>query len=512
MLRRATAAVIMLAFMVQLAGCYKNSTAYVSTSTAQNGKDNRFIGVTTHDAEYVRFDAPAVINAGRVIGRVHGAPYEIDVDDVQYFWVKRREVDGTKTAIAVLGAALGAVVIAGSLGGGSDPPQRTTTTQAESCPFVYSWDGSQWVFDAEPYGGAVSRGLERDDYTELEHLRPDDGLYRLMVRNELEETQHTNLAELWVADHSPDISLASDVFGKLYTLRDPQPPISATNGQGHDLLPWLRADDKLIWEPQPVAGADPSMREEVVLTFAKPPGAKRVKLITRAATAFWGSHMILEMLELRGSRLDQWYADVDNGMAESMALYQWNLREELYALKVSVEEPDGWAVRGMIPGGGPFITEKRVVVLDVSRVAGDEIRIRLRPPIGFWALNAFALDASPDEAIHMTKLAPKEAHDADGNDLRSVLTQLDDAYHVMPEIGDVAYLTFDVPAAAPSMKRTVFLHTSGWYRVHVDASGTPNVAGLEQIFDVPGGAARLAAERYAEWLAASSSSVGSEWQ
>jgi hypothetical protein len=67
-----------------------------------------------------------------------------------------------------------------------------------------------------------------------------------------------------------------------------------------------------------------------------------------------------------------------------------------------------------------------------------------------------------------------------------------------------------VPAAAPSMRRTVFLHTSGWYRIHLEGSGTPNVAGLEQIFDVPGGAARLSAERYAEWRASSRTAEGSD--
>ena len=30
---------------------------------------------------------------------------------------------------------------------------------------------TQYVFDAEPYGGAIARGLEKDDYSELGHLR-----------------------------------------------------------------------------------------------------------------------------------------------------------------------------------------------------------------------------------------------------------------------------------------------------------------------------------------------------
>jgi hypothetical protein len=71
----------------------------------------------------------------------------------------------------------------------------------QSCPFVYSWDGSQYVFDAEPYGGAITRGLEKDDFTQLEQLREQDGLYRLKMVNEVDETQLTNLTELWVVDH-----------------------------------------------------------------------------------------------------------------------------------------------------------------------------------------------------------------------------------------------------------------------------------------------------------------------
>jgi hypothetical protein len=508
MLRRATAIVMLFAFAAHLAGCYKNSTISISPNAARSGRDSRFVGVTTRNAEYVRFDVPAVINAGRITGRVHGAPYEIDADSVQYFWVERRQFDGTKTALAVIGAGVAAVVVAVA-SGGSDEPPPPPPPQTESCPFIYSWDGSQWVFDAEPYGGAISRGLERDDYAELEHLRPEDKRYRLMVRNELEETQHTNLTELWIADHSPDVSIAADVFGGLYTLRDLEPPLAASDGQGRDLLPWLRADDKLIWEPEPVAGDDPSLRQEIVMTFPKPHGATRVKLVARAATALWGSHMILEMLGLRGNELAQWYANVDNGLSEAAALFTWNLREELYALQVAVEEPSGWVVRGMLPGGGPFISENRVVVLDVSRVQGDRVRIRLRPPVGFWALNSFALDATPDEQIHVTRLTPASAQDARGNDLRSMLSHTDDSYHVMSAIGDVAYLDFAAPAPVPGTKRTVFLHTRGWYRVHLETSGEPNLASLGQVFDMPGGATQLSAERYAEWLAATRTGEGS---
>ena len=71
------------------------------------------------------------------------------------------------------------------------------------------------------------------------------------------------------------------------------------------------------------------------------------------------------------------------------ALFAWEVREQLYALKIYVEEPTGWEVRGILPGTGPFISKDRIVLLDVSRVQGDQLRIRIHPPAGFWALNSF---------------------------------------------------------------------------------------------------------------------------
>ncbi|NIM50207.1 MAG: hypothetical protein GTN62_07685 [Gemmatimonadales bacterium] len=500
--RRAIAVVVLFAFMAQLTGCYKQSTLQIPPDHPRARYDP-IVGIVTRQGEHVRFDPPAAVVDGRVVGQADGTLYEFDLSEVERLWVERRTLDGGRTAtavVAVVGVAVGVALLLGAFDSGDQAPRAPAPApEAESCPFVYSWDGGRYVFDAEPYGGAISRGLERDDYAELEHLRPVDGLYRLMVRNELAETQHTNLIELWVADHRPGVSIAADALGGLHTLRSPEPPLAARDSHDRDLLPWLRADDQLIWEPAPVASDYPSLRQEIVITFAKPPGAERVKLVARVATGFWGSHMIREMLELRGRGLAQWYATIDKETSEAEALYRWIIREELYALQIAVEEPSGWVVRGLLPGGGPFVSEDRVVVLDVSRVPGDRLRVRVRPPLGFWALNSFALDATPDEEVLVTRLAPLEARGADGSDLRSVLSRADDSYHVMPTIGDAAHLTFAAPAPVPSMERTVFLHSSGWYRIHLKARGEPDLAALGQIFDVPGGAARLAAERYAEW-------------
>ena len=74
---------------------------------------------------------------------------------------------------------------------------------------------------------------------------------------------------------------------------------------GHDLLPWLRATDRLIWEPPALPDANGNLQDDIVMTFPKPAGATQAKLVANAATGLWGSYMIKKMVELRGRDLER---------------------------------------------------------------------------------------------------------------------------------------------------------------------------------------------------------------
>jgi len=235
-----------------------------------------------------------------------------------------------------------------------------------------------------------------------------------------------------------------------------------------------------------------------VLTFPKPHGATRARLVARVSTGMWGSHMIREMLALRGSAVHDWYAAIDSSRAAQDSLRMWNIQEELYVLKLDVDEAGAWHPRALLPGGGPFIAETRVTPLDVSRATGDSLRLRIRPPSGFWALNSFAVsydDETPPVAVDT--LAPVSARTRDGHDVLADISHPDDRYYAMPTTTDRAIVTFRAPAPRPGTERSIFLHTRGYYRLHLDERGTPALAELQRIESQPDGAARLAAELYA---------------
>ena len=459
----------------------------ISPSEVKNVGE-RVIGATMIDGGDMRFDdLGGYVRSDTVFAMQKGEPVRLPMDQVQRLWV--RKSDPGKTALAVIGVLGGAFLITAAI----------AAATKESCPFVYSWDGSRYVFDAEPYGGAISRGLERNDYGRLENLRPDGGLYKLLVTNEVNETQMTNMMELWVVDHAPGARVLPDLKGGLHVVGRSVPPASAVDQEGRDLRPWLATTDRSIWESIAVADADGGLRDEIVLTFPKPPEMKSARLITNVATGIWGSHMIRAMLELRGRDVGAWYARVDGGTHSRDSLLAWDLREELYHLRIEVQEPNGWQTRGVLPGGGPFIAEDRLLPLDLSRVQGDWVRLRIRPPRGFWALNSFALEYGDARPATVDTLRPVTATDARWGDVLPTLGASDDQYYVMPYTGDHGYLTFNAPAARPGLERTVLLHTRGYYRLHLPIGGAADTATLNRLSFVPGAAARFAAQQFSRW-------------
>jgi hypothetical protein len=488
--RQWTAILLTAALFLLNSGCMVNKVQKLNTSQVKQPQQEHLVGVTTKAGQEVGFDPPGgTVNRDNIEAKVKSVPYTIAIQDVQRLWVERRGVSAVRTigltvAIAVVAIGTLAAVVAAT---------------KRSCPFVYSWDGSQYVFDAEPYGGAITRGLERDDYSALDHLREQNGLYRLRLTNEVDETQYTNLMELWVVDHARGSRVVSDENGTLRSYTQIQELSAARDRYGNDLLLWLRAADRKIWEPDAVAGPDGSLRQEVVLTFPKPAGATQATLIANAATGLWGSNMIKTMVELHGRDTAAWLASLDKDPAGIAAIHAWGEREGTYRLPIEVEETGGWVVRGALPNGGPLLAEERAIPLDVSRVRGDRLRIRLRPPVGYWAFNSFAAAYGSGEAVKIRRVAANSARTSGGKDILKDLAAADDRYYPMPDNTDEAEITFRAPARKAGLDRTVFLHSRGWYQLHLRDTGDPDLVTFGKILTVPGAAVQFAADRFAEW-------------
>lgn len=372
----------------------------------------------------------------------------------------------------------------------------------ESCPFIYSYNGESFVFDGEPYGGATMSSLQRTDYSELEHLRTVDGQYRLMLTNEVDETQHTDSLDLLVVDHPRQARAVLDLAGQPHCFQNLSKLSGARDETGKDLLIWLEETDDRGWNPDldhfSVQDSLLDTRNHITLEFPRPEVSEDLYLVSNVGTGQWGSHMIRVMLGMRGNTIDEFYTKINTIPEYQDQLRQWNEREELFLLGVEVEVGDHWEERATLHGGGPFVSENRALPLDLTGVTGDTIRLRVHPPIGFWRFNSFHL-AWGETAASVVKADLMSAVNEKGLDVSSLLEAEDQVYLDFPTTQEYAEIVFAAPTLDPEKDRTVFAVTSGWYGIHLYNDGPPEAESLMRLTYEPGYVVRRAMIEYRQY-------------
>ncbi len=140
-----------------------------------------------------------------------------------------------------------------------------------SCPFLYTWNGEEYVFVKDVMwrsalgmplgimGGKTAYAFPdiSQEYIKIpgELLKPDNGLYRLNITEELWEAVYFDKAQLIAVDHPADVNFYVDerftlppFSGReLYHVDEKHLPKAVYDGQGNNLLTFVeKKDDRYI--------------------------------------------------------------------------------------------------------------------------------------------------------------------------------------------------------------------------------------------------------------------------
>jgi len=140
-----------------------------------------------------------------------------------------------------------------------------------SCPFLYTWNGKEYVFVKDmmwrsalgmPLGimaedTKYAFGDASREYLKIpgEMLQPKEGVYSLQITSELWETMYYDELFLVAVDHPESLDIYVDEkFApppfpglELFTIKHQNLPVSAYDDSGNDLLPYInKKDDEYI--------------------------------------------------------------------------------------------------------------------------------------------------------------------------------------------------------------------------------------------------------------------------
>ena len=335
-----------------------------------------------------------------------------------------------------------------------------------SCPFIYTFNGKDYIFTGEIFSGATQPGLERDDYLLLPSNASTDKTYKIKITNEVHEIQSVNFAELLIFDHPENTSVLIDKNGIPYSFNKPISPVEAKSTGNKNILPLVINRDTLIYSGNETKIGKDGI-DEVVMKFIKPENAESSRLIIRAKNSFWLDVLISKLHKLFGERYNSYSLKEEKTSGDK--LRKWLLEQNI-PLSVYIEKNGRWEFIDYFNIAGPMALRDEIMPINLKGINSDTIKIKLKTGFLFWEIDYAGMDFSKNEEMKPVAVPVKTAIDNNNLDIRGLLINRDNGYYVQKQTGDAAVLTFDKPLQGEST-RSVFLHTRGYYKILREQTG-----------------------------------------
>ena len=375
-----------------------------------------------------------------------------------------------------------------------------------SCPYLYVWNGERFEFVTDFLGGGEMGHLDApgtyntpdpDEYVRIDgdRLKPRNGRYELRITNELEEALFVDHLQLIAVAHprgvevfpNEGLTVPPPRF-KLYSTRNAQPPLSAVDEHGHDVLPRIAHVDRQYpddFKIHQIRG----YADEHTLTLQLNKTAGRTLLLMTGWTDYaWSS--------------DNLAASQSGKSLQLPALQVKDKRGQWRTVIENVGIPVGRPQTIVVDLTGKFLSDSREVrIVTNMRIYWDQILVdtsagnfptqltRLTPSVADLRWRGFSLEHSPDTRQPMTYDYKKVSFTSPWKvmtgrytregDVRELLQTSDDMF-VISRPGDELILSFaadKLPALPEGWTRTFLLYADGFSKEMDVNSASPDQVG-----------------------------------
>ncbi|HEX3185761.1 MAG TPA: FG-GAP-like repeat-containing protein [Pyrinomonadaceae bacterium] len=375
-----------------------------------------------------------------------------------------------------------------------------------SCPYLYVWNGERFEFVTDFLGGGEMGHLDApgsynmpdpDEYVRIDgdRFKPRNGHYDLRITNELEEALFLDHVELIAVAHPRAVEVypnegltAPPPKFKLFATRNAQPPLSAIDEQGHDVLPRIARVDRQYpddFKLHQIRG----FADEHTLTLGLNKHDGRTLLLLTGWTDYaWSS--------------DNLAASQSGKSLQLPALQVKDKRGQWQTVIENIGIPVGRPQTIVVDLTGKFLSDSREVrIVTNMRIYWDQILVdtsngdfptrltRLAPFVANLRWRGFSLEHSPDARQPMTYdyknvsfTSPWKVmtgrYTREG-DVRELLHSVDDMFAISRP-GDELVLSFaedKLPPLPDGWTRTFLLYADGFSKEMDINSASPDQIG-----------------------------------
>ncbi len=345
-----------------------------------------------------------------------------------------------------------------------------------SCPFIYTYDGSDYLLAGEIFSGAIYPDIEREDFLPLNELVPNEDKYNLYITNEIREIQHTNFVELYCIDHTAGEQILFDKYGNMQTIADPFAPSVATNLSGENVLEIISSKDSLLYYGGNLL-ANSEQTDGLILDFEVPERVTSAKLQIKAKNSFWLEYVYKSFHDMLGSKYSS-FTEMKEASGKEALLK--DMVDQKLPIVLSIEENGEWNYVDYFNLTGPMALKEDILTIPLDNIEEGKVRVKLEYGAWFWEIDYVAMDVTENIAYPISKVSLSSAIDENDNNVLSLLESADDQYYIQPRIGNAAKLEFPVPKQKGD-ERSIILHSQGYYRVDRHPDGKPQIRELKKM-------------------------------
>ena len=113
-----------------------------------------------------------------------------------------------------------------------------------------------------------------------------------------------------------------------------------------------------------------------------------------------------------------WKDEQKNRSPEKMI--KWSLDQGI-PLSVYIETEDGWEFADYYNVVGPLAAKEDVLEIDLSKIKGDKVNIKLEFGFLFWEIDYVAMDFTPNHSVEKHTVSLFSAFDENNNDVSDKL-------------------------------------------------------------------------------------------
>lgn len=417
--------------------------------------------------------------------------YTLSLADIEKIEVLNFDNQRTSKSFTwgIIGVTLGVGLVILAIAALSYTPPPAPDIPEGSCPYISAYNGENFSLQGEIYSAAIYPSLQKEDYLPLQ-MKPFNGDWCIKISNELKEIQHTDFANLLVAEHPDDVRLLIDPQGKMHSISEPQLPLTALLNNQRDVSNELKFNDykSCLFNE----GNGKKNREDLYLNFKNDGKHTTGKLIVSARSSSWFLYVYDEFTKGFGNYYNRWVKKQEKTPVNE--LEKWT-NEQHIPLTISVKTANGWNEINKVETIGPLLNREVVIPLNLS--ANEQVEVKISCGYMFWELDYVGMDYSENAFLSVNEIQPYEAINEKGMNVLGELASADKKFLIQPNTGDSTIIKYKMVPAKAGMSQTFFLHTSGYYHHPRNPKGTPKVAFLKS-FEKPGAMSAFSKQKFFE--------------